>query len=282
MCSSDLKGDIVAYYQEIAPLIIPYLVDRPQSLNRHPHGVHGESFFHKNMVGYLPPWIQTHKVSSKSSGRSINYLLCQDKESLLYMINMGCIELNPWLSRVGSLEYPDFCVIDLDPDDNPFSQVVEVALKTHEILNHLSIPNFCKTSGATGLHIVIPLTPNTPFEESRLFAWSVVQKIQKIFPRITSIERTPSKRRHKIYLDFLQNRKSQTLAAPYCIRPRKLATVSTPLAWSELTPSLHPSAFNLRTISQRIAEKGDLWQETIKIQGVELKNFVESSALKDD
>jgi bifunctional non-homologous end joining protein LigD len=254
------KGDLFAYYQSIGSVILPHLVDRPQSLHRQPDGLKNEGFFQKDMVGYLPRRIARQRVSSRSANKTVDYLLCQDEWTLLYMINLGCIELNPWLSRKDSLERPDYLVIDLDPDDNKFSEVIEVARETHRLLEKIEVPSFCKTSGSSGLHICVPLGARYDYDAARIFAEAVCTELHLRMPDNTSIERNPARRRGKIYLDFLQNRRGQTLAAPYCVRPRPGATVSAPLKWNEVKRGLEPTDFTLRNMKQRVDKLGDLWK----------------------
>lgn len=255
------KADLFRYYESIADLIVPYLIDRPQSLNRHPNGIEGESFYQKDWTGFSPSFVKTVPIFSRHSEHTVNYLLCQNRETLLFLINLGCIEINPWLSRVGSLENPDYVVIDLDPDTNSFYEVVQVAKRVHEELNRLDVTAFCKTSGATGIHIYIPTDGKITYAQGREFARLVCERVHTEFPKNTSLLRTPGKRRGKIYLDFMQNSRGQTLAAPYCVRPRPHATVSAPLKWEELNKSLSPEQFTLHTMAQRINKVGDLWSK---------------------
>ncbi len=257
------KGDLAEYYKSVADVMLPYMKDRPQSLHRQPDGLKNEGFFHKDMSGFLPRRMETVRIWSGSSDRTLNYVLCQDKWALLYLVNLGCIEFNPWLSKRPKLENPDQVVIDLDPDDNSYDEVVEVALEVRRVLTSIGAESFCKTSGASGMHIVIPTGAKFDFDTGRLFAEAVCNVVQKKFPKNTSVERTPAKRRHKIYLDFLQNRRGQTLAAPYCVRPRPNATVSAPLKWSEVKKGLTPEAFTIETMARRIERVGDLWKGTL-------------------
>ena len=259
------KGDLIRYYEKVADVLLPHLVDRPQSLHRQPDGIRSEGFFHKDMTSFLPRRVQTERVVSGSSGRTINYALCQDRWSLLYLVNLGCIEFNPWLSRRQNLERPDFVVIDLDPDENDFSDVVKVARAVHRVLKSVGAESFCKTSGSTGLHICVPTGGRFPYETGRAFAEAVCRIIYEEFPALTSVERNPAKRRRRIYLDFMQNRRAQTLAAPYCVRPRPQATVSAPLRWTELKPSLRPQDFTIENMPGRIRKVGDLWGEMLKV-----------------
>jgi bifunctional non-homologous end joining protein LigD len=178
----------------------------------------------------------------------------------LYLVNLGCIELNPWFSRVKHLDQPDFLVIDLDPDDNDFKDVMKIALDIHEILDAVGAANFCKTSGATGLHIGVPTGARYSYDEVRNFAQLVCKIVAKKYPTMTSIERNPQRRKKKIYLDFLQNRRGQTLAAAFCVRPRPAASVSMPLEWSELKPRLKPEQFTIKNALSRAQTFSDPWK----------------------
>jgi bifunctional non-homologous end joining protein LigD len=254
------KGALIQYYQKISPYILPYLKDRPESLHRFPQGIAAPGFYQKDLTGYLPRWFKTERVFSESANKSVDYALCQDERSLLYIVNLGCIEINPWLSRVGSLNYPDFLVIDLDPDGNSFDQVIEVAQAFHRILSRANIPNFCKTSGATGIHIGVPMGAKYPYEQVRRFAEKICRMVAKQYPATTSVDRNPNRRRRKIYLDFMQNRRGQTLAAPYCVRPRSGAPVSMPIAWEDLKSGLKPDKFNMMNALKIAKTRPDLWR----------------------
>lgn len=254
------KGDLIAYYRRVAPVILPYLRDRPQSLHRHPDGITGESFFQKD-VGRRPPpdWVETARIDSESNGGSIEYIVCQDENTLLYLANLGCIELNPWNSRVGSLDNPDYLAIDLDPEAIPFARVVDAALAVRRVLDGAGAECLCKTSGKSGLHIYVPLGAHYPYDQAKPFAEIVANLVHGLLPDSTSVVRSPARRQHRVYLDFLQNRRGQTLAAPYCVRPEPGATVSTPLKWSEVKRGLDPARFTIRSVPARIDKVGDLW-----------------------
>ena len=255
------KGDLIDYYMQAADYILPYLKDRPESLNRHPNGIDGSSFFQKDMGDTLPDWIEAKEIFSESNSKDINYMLCQNKATLIYMANLGCIEINPWNSRVQKIEYPDFIVIDLDPsDNNTFDEVIETALVVKKILDKGGIDAYCKTSGATGLHIYIPLGAKYTYEQGKNFAHIIAQLTNNELPELTSLVRNPKERKKQIYVDYLQNRGGQTLAAPYSVRPKPGATVSTPLEWKEVKKGLHPSAFTIKTIFKRLEKKGDLFK----------------------
>jgi bifunctional non-homologous end joining protein LigD len=269
------KGDLINYYKKIARYILPYLKNRPHTLLRHPNGISEEGFFQKDLKENSPDWIKTIEIQSESNKRNIKYIVCTNQASLLYMINLGCIEINPWLSRIDKLNQPDYMVIDLDPLDAKFDMVVEAALTVKEVLDESKIKSFCKTSGATGLHIYVPLSAKYEFETSKSFAHMIVRLVHNKIPEITSLERSPSKRRGKVYLDYLQNRSAQTIAAPYSVRPKPGATVSAPLNWDEVKPGLDPMKFNIKTMPGRIEKLGDIFKGVL---GTEI-NLIKS--LKD-
>ncbi len=267
------KGDVAEYYARIADTILPYLKDRPESLNRHPNGIDKPSFFQKNIEHEVPSFVETRRMESESKGE-INFLLCQNKETLQYMANLGCIEINPWNSRADNPDKPDFMIIDLDPGDNTWAELVKVARTVHEVLDGACEENYLKTSGKTGLHIYVPLGGRYHYDEIRRFAELIANIVHGKLPKITSVERSPAKRTKLIYLDFLQNRRGQTLAAPYSLRPVQGAVVSTPLEWRELTPRLDPRKFNIKTIFKRLKQKGDLWKPVLG-KGIDLKKSIE-------
>jgi bifunctional non-homologous end joining protein LigD len=252
------KGDLVDYYDSIAGVILPYLKDRPESLNRHPNGIHGESFYQKNLEKH-PDWVKTVALYSESNEKDINWLVANDKDHLLYMVNLGSIEIHPWHSRALTPNQPDYCLIDLDAKDSTFEQVIKVAQETHKLLEELGVPSYPKTSGKTGLHILIPLGAKYDYEQSKTFAQLITNLVHQRIPNLTSIERTPSKRKKgSVYLDYLQNRKGQTMAAPYCVRPVTGAPVSTPLKWDEVRKGLDPKKYTLKNIHRRLSKTGDL------------------------
>ena len=258
------KGDLIEYYREIASIILPYLRDRPESLHRFPNGIAGKSFFQKDVSRQPPPeWVKTVQITSESDGKESTYLLCQDQPSLLYAVNLGCIELNPWNSRIGSLGKPNYLVLDLDPVDVPFRRVVETALCVRKTLEDAGAESLCKTSGKRGLHIFVPLGAQYDDDQARQFAELLANMVHQKLPKLTSVIRQPSLRQGRVYLDYLQNRRGQTVAAAYSVRPYAGATVSTPLRWAEVKPGLDPSAFTLRTMPGRVAKIGDLWSPVL-------------------
>ncbi|MDD5773507.1 MAG: DNA ligase D [bacterium] len=258
------KGMLIEYYYRVAPYMLKYLKDRPESMNRFPDGIEGESFYQKNAGEIVPDWIQTIKIFSESEKKEIDYLVCNDEVSLIFMVNLGCIEINPWNSRINSLSNPDYAVFDLDPEDIPFTKVVETALFIHNLLDEIGASNYCKTSGGRGLHIYVPLNASYSYDQAREFVHIISLITNKNMPGITSLEQPPEKRGKKVYLDFRQNARSKTMAAVYSIRPRKGAPVSTPLLWNELKPDLSPLDFTIKTIDKRINEKGDLWEGLLR------------------
>lgn len=258
------KGDLVNYYKKVAPVMLPYVKNSPCNLLRHPNGIAGESFYQKDMpTQSLPGWVKTIEVYSQSNKKDINYYVIDSIDSLLYLVQLGCIEINPWSSRVDSIDNPQWAIIDLDPDEVPFEQVVEVALEVKKVCDQLNLPCFPKTSGQTGMHIFIPVGGKYSYDQIRQFSELIANFVHQSTSAITSLVRNPSKRKNKIYLDYLQNRESQTLAAPYCVRPTKEATVSTPLRWEEVNKKLKPTDFNIRNVPDRIKEQGDLWNKVL-------------------
>ncbi|CAN5196419.1 DNA ligase D [soil metagenome] len=253
------KGDAIAYYREMASFMIPYLHDRPESLNRHPNGISGKNFFQKNVSKQPPPeWVETTTITGSTG--DLEYVVCQDEPTLLYLANLGCIEINPWNSRIGHLDNPDYLILDLDPEDIPFAEVIKAAQAVHKVLEKAGAANFCKTSGKRGLHIFVPLQARFEYDATRQFAQLVATLVHQQLPETTSLLRSPSQRQKRVYLDYLQNARGQTLAAPYSLRPAAGATVSTPLTWSEVRKGLDPAKFNIKSVARRVAKLGDLWE----------------------
>ncbi|MDB5251547.1 MAG: Bifunctional non-ous end joining protein LigD [Flaviaesturariibacter sp.] len=254
------KGDLLNYYSAVSPFLMPYLKDRPQSLNRFPNGSEGKNFYQKNMAGKLDPWIQTFRRVSASSLLPKYFLVCADTAHLLYMVNLGCIEINPWHSTIYKPNNPNWCVIDLDPGEIAFTKVVETALVVKDVLDSLGIVSYPKTSGSTGIHIYIPLEGKYGYDQSRQLAELVANLVHAELPAITSLERNPAKRTDKIYVDFLQNRPIQTICSPYSVRPKPGATASAPLHWSEVNNGLRIESFTMKNMMERLRAEGDLFK----------------------
>ncbi|MGI4730083.1 MAG: DNA ligase D, partial [Janthinobacterium lividum] len=240
------KGDLLHYYAQVSDFLLPFIKDKPLSLNRQPNGFDEPGFFQKDVnVDEIPKWLKTASLHSESTDKEIDYLLCNDRESLLYMVNLGCIEINPWLSNYQTPDKPEFMVIDLDPDSNDFKVVKEVSLSVKTVFDRMKIPSFVKTSGSRGMHIYIYLGAEYDYDFVKKFANYVAQLIHQEQPEITSLERSTDKRKGLIYLDYLQNRRGQTVAAPYSVRPKPGATVSMPLFWEEVNADLQLKNFTL-------------------------------------
>lgn len=259
------KGTLLDYYLEMADYVLPYLKDRPLSLHRFPNGINDPGFYQKDIdTATVPEWLKTVQLHAASASRDVDYLVCNNTATLAYMVNLGCIEINPWLSRVKNLENPDYLVLDLDPENIAFKHVVETALAIKELLDQLKVKAFCKTSGASGLHIYVPTGGKYNYETCRLFAEYVAKQVQQQLPDITSVIRSKSKRNKKVYIDYMQNSRGQTIASPYSVRPKPGATVSAPLNWDELTDDLAISDFNIGNMADRIRDVGDLWKDIDK------------------
>jgi bifunctional non-homologous end joining protein LigD len=259
------KGELIRYYKDMAEWIMPYLKDKPISMRRQPNGIADEGFFQKDVdVSHLPSFITTKPVYSESNDKHINYIIGKDEATLLYMVNLGCIEINPWLSSYKKPENPDYVVIDLDPHDVPFTQAVEAALKTKEIFDRMKLDVFIKTSGSKGLHIYCYLGAKYDYDFTKMFAEYVANLIHRELPDTTSVERNPAKRKNRIYIDFLQNRRGQTIACPYSVRPKPGATVSAPLHWNEVNDDLKLSNFTIYNMRERVKKIEDPWKDLAK------------------
>lgn len=270
-----VKRDMLNYYYQVSQHILPYLKDRPQSLNRFPNGIKGPSFYQKNVTGKVPDWVELFPYQSQDEDQEKNYMLCNDEASLLLMVNLGAIEINPWSSTISNPDQPDWCILDLDPDTtNTFDQVIKTAQVIHEVLEDLQVTSFCKTSGSTGLHIYIPLAAKYSYDQSQLFAKWVATRAHEALPDFTSIERMTKNRKGKLYIDYLQNRPGATLAAPYSLRPKPGATVSMPLHWTEVKKGLQMKDFTIKNAIARIKSEGDIFKPVLG-QGIALEEILD-------
>jgi bifunctional non-homologous end joining protein LigD len=251
------KGDMVEYYRAISKWMLPYLRDRPLVLTRFPDGIDGKSFYQKDAPEFAPSWVRTVPIWSEDTQREIRYFVCDDLETLLYVANMGSIPMHIWASRVGSLEQPDWCVIDLDPKDAPFSDVIRTAIAVHELCDAIGWQSHVKTTGKTGLHILVPLAGLCTYAQSRAFGELIARLILRKLGETVTITRQVMKRGVKVYLDYLQNRHGQTIVAPFSVRPLPGATVSMPLLWSEVNESLDPREFTIRNAVERMEKLGE-------------------------
>jgi len=258
------KGQLVAYYADNFSYLASYLRDRPLVVTRYPNGITEKFFYQKNVPAGAPDWITTFPVPTESEKRVINYIICNDLPTLIWLVNSGAIELHPWLSRITSLDYPDFAVFDLDPDPpSGLEEAKKVALTLRALLLPLGLDLRVKTSGATGLHVYVPLKGTDTYEQVREFCGIVARVVAQNLPSLVTVERKISERQGKVYIDWLQNIRGQTICAPYSVRPLPGAPVSTPITWEEL-PTLTGSC-NIMTIEDRLLDKGDLFASMFRL-----------------
>jgi bifunctional non-homologous end joining protein LigD len=256
------KGDLLAYYEQVADALLPHLKDRPVHLNRFPDGIDGKSFYQREAKSGTPDWVRT--VPIEHDGGVVPHHVIDDRDMLRYAINLGSIDLHPWLSRWPTLDEPDYAVLDLDPKTAPFGDVVRIARAAGRLLRGIGLRPLLKTSGKNGMHVFVPLRRGYGYDHARMFTEGVARVLQRELPDIATIERVPDKRRGRVYLDFLQNRKSQTIVPPYSMRPVRGATASAPLAWDELEDdALHPSRFTIHTLPERVRARGDLFLKAL-------------------
>jgi len=269
------KGDMLDYYDAVADYILPYLENRPLSLKRNPNGMLDEGFYQKDAGDQAPEWINKINIHAESTDKTIHYIMCNNKAALLYVANLGCIEMNPWNSTSKKISHPSYMVIDIDPSpENSFDEVIETALTVKSILDKAGATCYCKTSGATGLHVYVPLAQKYNYDQAKDFGHIVAALTVEQLSEITTIERSLSKRDNRIYVDFLQNRTGQTLACAYSVRPKPGATVSAPLEWSEVKKGLSPSKFTIKNMLKRIQQKGDLFTGVLG-KGIDLEKCLQ-------
>ncbi|KAF3361991.1 hypothetical protein PHSC3_001302 [Chlamydiales bacterium STE3] len=267
------KGDLLTYYQAMAAFLLPYLKNRAVTIRRYPNGIDGDNFYQKDSSTlHLPSFVKT--IAVEHDKKIVQYIMVQNRKSLEYIVNLGTIEIHPFLSKISHLKKPDFLVIDLDPEAIAFEQVIETALVIHEALEELKIPNYCKTSGGKGLHIFIPLQAKYSFEQSKRCGELLAQMIHTKIPSITSLERKPEKRQKKVYLDVYQNNFGQTIAAPYSVRGRPFAPVSTPLFWDEVKTGLSPLDFTIKNVIKRVEKIGDIFKPVLG-KGINILKIIE-------
>ncbi|HEY0553533.1 MAG TPA: DNA ligase D [Thermoanaerobaculia bacterium] len=249
------KGDLIEYYRAVAPTMLPFLRDRPLVLDRYPDGIAGKSFFQKNAPAKASGRLRTLVVKSDGAEKEIEYLLCDDVEGLLYLVNLGAIPFHIGASRVDALDRPDWCILDLDPKTAPFADVVRIALEIRELCEEIGIPCHVKTSGGSGLHILLPMGGRLEHEPVKQLAELLAGVIVARLPAIATTARAIAARRGRVYVDALQNGRGKLLAAPYCARPVPAASVSTPLDWREVNGRLDVRAFTVKTVPQRLRKR---------------------------
>ena len=254
------KGDLVRYYDQIADYLVPYLVDRPLHLRRMPNGIDGDAFYQRRAPDHAPDWLEVVDVFD-SEGILERQMIARDRRSILYLANLASIDLHPWLSREPNLDEPTWAVFDLDPKEAPFSDVIKVARAVGKVLQGIDVTFGLKTSGKTGLHVFVPVAPGYGYEHVRMFCEGVARVVVRDHPSIATVARNPGRRGGRVYIDFLQNVRGQTVVPPYVVRPVPHACVSTPIRWDELDSRLEPSMFTIENVPTRVAEIGDLFAQ---------------------
>ena len=268
------KRDVIRYYDAVAPLLLPYLKDRPLSLRRYPDGIEGESFFQKHARTDFPSWLRTETIEMHDGKKPTSFVVADDRASLLYLANLACIDQNPWMSRVLAgkegagkmdlLEHPDFILIDLDPQDCPYDRIVEAAQLIRQKLDLLELEGYPKTTGGHGMHIYVPVEPVYTYEQTRAFAEILARWVAEERPDLFTTPRPVARRdKGKVYFDYLQNAYGKTISAPYVLRAHPGAPVATPLAWHEVAPGLVPTRFHMRNALDRFASVGDLFRPVL-------------------
>lgn len=256
------KADLIHYYSTIAPYILPHLHERPLVFTRYPDGIKGKFFYQKNAPDYTPDWFSTYLWTSQDASQN-RLLLINDVAGLVWCANQACIEIHPWLSRTKSMENPDYIIFDLDPSpESSFQDVIRIALELKNMLDRIGLHAYPKTSGSLGLHIYVPVTPRYSYQDLREFARMVAEAICSLMPEIATVERSVAKRGDKIYVDYMQNVSGKTICAPYSVRPRPGAPVSTPLDWKEVE-KVQPSDFTIKTLPERLKKKGELFARVL-------------------
>ncbi|MEM7543094.1 MAG: DNA ligase D [Pseudomonadota bacterium] len=248
------KSDLIGYYEKIGDWILPYLADRPLVLDRYPDGIEGKSFYQKDAPGHVPDWVRIETLWSEGTGREIRYFVIEDLESLLYVANSAAIPLHVWASRIGNLQRPDWCVLDLDPKGAPFADVITIARALHKLCEAIAVPNFVKTSGSTGLHVMIPMSGAATFEQARIFGELLARVILMQHQEIATIERIVSARQGRVYIDTLQNGHGRLIVAPFSVRPLPCAPVSMPLTWNQVTKRLDMTSYTIKTARSRMVK----------------------------
>jgi bifunctional non-homologous end joining protein LigD len=260
------KGDLFEYYRQVGPSIVPHLKNRPFTMKRYPHGITGEVFFQKQAPKGMPDWIPTRQFRTlpRDGGpRLVDFPLVNTPEAVLYMVQMNCVDMNAWYSRVDKPDRPDFVLFDLDPPDDGFELAIEVAHLIHELLDEVDLPGYVKTSGADGIHVVAPITRRSTFEQTYHFAEQASRLLERRHPGKVTTEWL-KKKREGVLVDHRQNGHGKTIASVYSVRPKPGAPVSTPLRWEELTPDVRPRDFGLSEALVRIDRYGDLFAPVLE------------------
>ena len=254
------KRDLINYYDAVADLLLPHLRDRPLSLKRYPDGISKEFFFQKDIPTTYPAWLRIEPIVTSPGKEPTRFVVCDGRASLLYLANLGCIDQNPWMSRAGSLEFPDFILMDLDPVECGFDRIVEAAQLTRQKLELLGLESYPKTTGGDGMHVYVPIEPRYSYDQARAFAQIIATLLATERPDLFTTPRAVAKReRGKVYFDWMQIAEGKTISAPYVVRAYEGAPVATPLAWREVVPGLLPSQFHMQNVLERFTHLGDLF-----------------------
>jgi bifunctional non-homologous end joining protein LigD len=261
------KRDVINYYHDVAPLLVPHLSGRPLSLKRYPNGIHSDYFFQKNTPASFPDWMRTEEIQESEDSAAKRFAICDDVATLVYLANLGCIDQNPWYSRAGTLEYPDFIVLDLDPFHCGFDRIVEAAQLVRRKLDDLELEGYPKTTGGDGMHIYIPIEPQYTYEQARTFAEIIARLAIAERPELFTLPRAvASREKGRVYFDTMQLGWSKTISAPYVLRAHDRAPVATPLRWSEVRPGLSPQDFTLANVRGRFQQLGDIFAPVLTNQ----------------
>ncbi len=250
------KGQLLAYYRRIAPWMLPWLADRPLVLTRYPDGIHGKHFFQHRAPDFAPAWIRRQPIEDTNDGTVKQYFVIEDEEALVYLANLGTISIHMWSSRCASLDRPDWCVLDLDPKDAPFADVVTLARGIGALCDELGLPHYVKTTGKSGLHVLVPLGGQLDHGASRQLAELLARVAVSRFAEIATLTRSVAKRHGRVYIDFMQNGAGKTIAATFSAREVPAASVSMPLEWRELNGRLAPGRFTILNAPGRMKRKG--------------------------
>jgi len=262
------KGDLFSYYERIAPVLVPHLRDRPFTLKRYPHGIDGEIYFQKQTPRGAPDWLRTRRFTTHPRGggsRQVDFALVDSPEAVLWMVQMNCVDMNAWYSRVDRPDRPDYVVFDLDPPDEPdaFDAAIEVAHLVRELLDEVGLPGHVKTSGADGIHVLAPVRRRATFEDTYAFAEDAARLLERRHPGLVTTEWLKRKR-EGVLLDHRQNGWGKTIASVYSVRPKPGAPVSTPLRWEELHSGLRPGDFSRQVVLERVERHGDLYAPVLE------------------
>jgi bifunctional non-homologous end joining protein LigD len=260
------KGDLFEYYGAIAPVLVPHLRDRPFTMKRWREGIAGGSFFQKQAPKGIPDWLPTRTFTThprEGGSREVDFPLVNSREALLWMVQFHCIDMNAWYSRVDKPQRPDYVLFDLDPPDGAFELAVRAAQLVREELDRLQLRSYVKTSGADGIHVLVPITRRYGFERTHAFAEVVSKRLAEANPGVITTEWLKRKR-EGVLLDYHQNGAGKTIASAYSVRPKPGAPVSTPLEWDELTRRLDPRGFTMAAVLQRVEERGDLFEPVLR------------------